>query len=390
VDPISTQVFPRVSPVNGEKLPGVAAGNAEDIDRAVAVARRTFESSDWRRRKPRERKKILKQVAQAWLDRKDELAALQTVDMGKPISDPIWEVEYSAEVLEWFAEAVDHLYDEVAPLGWGAQATISREPVGVVGAITPWNYPILMPTVKLAPALASGNAMVLKPADQTPLVALRLAEIATEAGLPAGVLNVVPGTGEAAGDALARHMDVDAIGFTGSTAVGRMILRSAAESNLKKVQLELGGKSPSVVLADAADLATVASRTAASIFGNVGQMCDATSRLVVHESLVDEVVAHMREAATEWQAGDPFDPDTPVGAMVDERQMNRVLDCIAVGQEEGAIVAVGGRRVREESGGYFIEPTVLRGVTNDMRVAREEIFGPVLSVISFSIVARDR
>jgi len=304
--------------------------------------------------------------------------------MGKPWTFAVWEVEYSALVIEWFAEAIDHLYGEVAPLGESAHGTLTREPAGVAAAITPWNFPLLMPAAKLAPALASGNSVVLKPAEQSPLAALRLAELATEAGLPDGIFNVVPGLGQVAGKALAIHMDVDALGFTGSTAVGRLMMKYAADSNLKKVSLELGGKSPSVVLADASDLAMVAEHTAASIFGNAGQMCDASSRLIVHADVADEVVENLSREAAGWQPGDPFDEETKMGAIVDQNQLERVLGYIETGRGEGATIAQGGRRVREESGGLFVEPTVLSGVSNEMRVAREEIFGPVASVIVFT------
>ena len=228
VDALSAETFARVTPVNGEPLPSIASCTEADVDRAVASARRAFESSDWRRRSPRERKRVLQRLSVLMLEHKSEIAALITADMGKPIAAATWEVEFSAEVFEWFGESVDHLYGQVAPLGQDAHATITREPIGVAAAVTPWNFPLLMPSVKLAPALASGNAVVLKPAEQSPLAALRLAELATEAGLPDGVLNVITGLGETAGKSLALHMDVDALGFTGSTSVGRLIMKYAA------------------------------------------------------------------------------------------------------------------------------------------------------------------
>jgi acyl-CoA reductase-like NAD-dependent aldehyde dehydrogenase len=384
VDAQSDGVFERYSPVTGERLPDIASANSQDVDVAVRSARRAFDVGQWRLRTPRERKKTLHQLARLLRDNSDELATLQTVDMGKPITAARWEVDFSADVLDWFGEAVDHLYGQVAPLGANAHGTITREPMGVVAAITPWNFPLLMPVVKIAPALASGNSVVVKPAEQSPLVMMRVAELAIEAGIPPGVLNVVPGLGETAGHALAMHMDVEALGFTGSTAVGRIILKSAAESNLKKVSLELGGKSPVLVLADAQHLDKVAAKTAESIFGNAGQMCDASSRMVIHESLVDEVLANLSEAAKDWQPGDPFDESTTMGAIVDQKQLDRVLGYIDRGQSEGAMLAHGGSRVRQDTGGYYVEPTVLRNVANTMCVAREEIFGPVLSVITFS------
>lgn len=383
VDAQSDQVVERISPVTGERLPDIAAASVADVDLAVRSARRAFEDGDWHRRTPRERKKVLKAFAQLMQDNHEELGALQTIDMGKPIRSALGEAEYSAVVMEWFAEAIDHLYGEVAPMGSAAHATLTREPVGVGAAIVPWNFPVLMTMAKLGPALASGNSVVLKPAEQSPLAALRLAELATEAGLPAGVLNVVTGFGEVAGKALGEHMDVDALGFTGSTRVGRLMLQYSASSNLKKVSLELGGKSPSLVLADAGNLDKVARMTAESIFGNAGQMCDASSRLIVHESIAEEVVERLAGYAADWQPGDPFDHDTNMGAIVDRTQFDRVLGYIDTGVSEDAQLIVGGQQVREQSGGYFVEPTVFSGVSNDMEIAREEIFGPVASVITF-------
>ena len=382
VDAASGETLPCVTPVSGETLSHIAACGEEDVNRAVAAARRAFEDGRWSELSPRERKRRLLAFAQQLLDHSDELAALMTIDMGKPIASSEWEVGYSAECIQWFAEAIDHMYGEVAPLGPKAVGTITREPVGVVAAITPWNYPLLMPAWKIGPALGAGNSVVLKPAEQTPLIAIRLGELAAAAGIPEGVFNVVPGLGETAGQSLARHMDVDAVTFTGSTAVGRLIMGYAAQSNLKKVSLELGGKSPNVVLADA-DLDAAAQKAAFGIFQNTGQVCSAGSRLLVHASVAEEVVERVVRAAAEWQPGDPFDPATTQGSMVDEAQMRRVLSYIETGRSEGVDVALGGHRVLEDTGGFYVEPTVFRNVNNDMRIAREEIFGPVLSVISF-------
>ena len=384
VDARSGETVDNVSPVDGQVLHSVAEGAVEDIDRAVAAARRAFDDGRWSELSPRERKTVLLRFADLLREHTEELAALITADMGKPISVSNGEVGYSANTLQWMAEAIDHMYGEVAPLGPSRLGFITREPVGVVGAIVPWNYPLLMPIWKIGPALASGNTMVLKPAEQSPLIAIRIAELASEAGIPDGVFNVVPGQGEVAGRALAEHMDVDAITFTGSTAVGRLIMSYAASSNLKKTSLELGGKSPNIVLADAGDVQAVAASTAAAIFGNSGQVCDASSRLIVHESVADEVVAAISEQARSWQPGDPFDPGTAMGTIVDQTQMERVLDYIDSGRSEGAAVATGGSRALEETGGFYVEPTVLSSVSNEMRVAREEIFGPVLSVITFA------
>jgi acyl-CoA reductase-like NAD-dependent aldehyde dehydrogenase len=381
VETASTETIRNISPGTGETLVELVAGGQEEVDRAVRSARAAFES--WSQLPPRSRKDILLRFAALVADHTEELAALMTADMGKPIDDARGEVAYSARNIQWMAEAVDKVYGDVAPVGPDAFAVITKEPLGVVAAIVPWNYPLLMAVWKIAPALASGNTVVLKPAAQASLVNLRLAELGTAAGLPDGVLNVVPGRGDVAGKALALHMDVDAVTFTGSTSVGRLIMQYAAQSNLKRVSLELGGKSPSIVLADVEDLDTVAKYTAGAIFVNSGQMCDASSRLIVHESIAESLVEKIREAAAEWQPSDPFVPGTKMGPMVDERQMNTVLEYIGAGKAEGATVAFGGRRTREETGGYYIEPTVLTGVSSDMRVAREEIFGPVLSVLTF-------
>lgn len=379
----SGETFECISPVSGVKLNSVAACASVDVDRAVAAARRAFEAGVWRDLSPRERKNALIRFADKFLEHREELAALMSIDVGKPISSSLWEVDESAANLKWYAEALDHLYGDVAPLGPSAVGTITREPVGVVAAITPWNYPLLMPTWKFGPALGTGNSVIVKPAEQSPLVMIRIAELAGAAGIPDGVFNVVTGIGEQAGQALARHMDVDAVTFTGSTAVGQLIMGYAAQSNLKKVSLELGGKSPNVVLADAADLDAVAKKAAFGVFQNTGQVCSAGSRLIVDRRIADDLVARVIKAADDWQPGDPFDPVTTNGSMVDETQMNRVLSYIDIGRSEGATVELGGNRVLESTGGFFIEPSILCRVDNGMRVAQEEIFGPVLSVITF-------
>jgi acyl-CoA reductase-like NAD-dependent aldehyde dehydrogenase len=380
VDAAGGETLPCISPITGEVVASVAAGSTQDVDRAVAAARRAFEDGRWSDRSPRERKKVLLRFAELIEAHTEELAALMTIDVGKPISSARGEVAGSVSHVQWMAEAADHLYGQVAPLGPDVLATITYEPVGVVGAIVPWNYPLLMPIWKIAPALASGNTIVVKPAEQSPLVSIALGRIAAEAGIPDGVLNVVPGRGEIAGRALAEHMDVDAIGFTGSTEVGRLIMRYAAESNLKKVALELGGKSPNIVLADAENLDVVAAHSAAGIFANTGQVCDAASRLIVDAAVADDVVAGIVAATANWTPGNPFDPNTTMGSMVDQAQMERVLGYVDIGRAEGAEIAAGGNRTREETGGFYVEPTVLR-TDASMRVAREEIFGPVLSVI---------
>jgi len=380
----SGETFDCVNPANGELIAKVAACGAPDVDAAVASARRAFEGGAWSRRAPAARKKVLLRFAELIRSHREELALLETTDMGKPISDSMKvDIPAAANSIAWFGEAIDKVYDEVAPTAHETLATITREPAGVVGAIVPWNFPLLMASWKLGPALATGNSVVLKPSEKSPLTAIRVAELAIEAGLPEGVLNVVPGFGQTAGEALALHMDVDCVAFTGSTRVGRKMLEYAGRSNMKRVWLECGGKAPNVVLGDVADLERAATAAAFGIFFNQGEMCSAASRLIVHESLKDAMLEKIVAVGKAMAPGDPLDPTTRLGAIVDEVQLKTVMGFIESGRQEGANVALGGNRVRQESGGYFVEPTVFEGVTPRMKIAREEIFGPVLSTITF-------
>jgi acyl-CoA reductase-like NAD-dependent aldehyde dehydrogenase len=382
VDAASGKTFETINPATGRVLAQVAEGDAEDVDRAVKAARRAFEDRRWAGQPPAARKAVLLKLAELVRENAAELAALETLDMGKPVAlSGQVDVPNVAKTFQYYAEAVDKFYGEVAPTADSVLATITREPLGVVGAVVPWNFPLLMAAWKLAPALATGNSVVLKPAEQSPLSAIRLAELALEAGIPEGVFNVVPGFGPTAGKALGLHMDVDALVFTGSTAVGKLFLQYAGQSNMKRVALECGGKSPNVVLADAPDLDAAARAAAAGIFFNQGEVCTAGSRLIVEETVREELIGRIIERARAFAPGDPLDPATRLGAMVDEAQMQRVLDYIEAGRREGASLRTGGNRVREETGGYFLEPTLFDGVANTMRIAREEIFGPVLSVI---------
>jgi acyl-CoA reductase-like NAD-dependent aldehyde dehydrogenase len=381
---ISGATFPCLSPIDGRELASVAAGDTRDIDAAVAVARATFERGDWAHQPPAARKRVLQQFADLIEAATQELALLETLDMGKPIADALnVDVPATARCMRWYGEAIDKIYGEIAPTSRDSLALISREPVGVVGAIVPWNFPMIMAAWKIAPVLAAGNSLVLKPSEKSPLSALRLAELALEAGIPPGVFNVVPGFGHTAGKALALHMDVDAIAFTGSTATGKLVAEYAAQSNLKRVSLECGGKSPNIVMADYPDLKRAARAAAGAIFFNQGEMCSAGSRLLVQEGIRDALLEEVVAIAKSLPPGDPLDPNTKLGALVDEPQTQRVLGYITAGREEGARVAVGGTRVREASGGCYIEPTVFAGVRPDMRIAREEIFGPVLAAITF-------
>jgi gamma-glutamyl-gamma-aminobutyraldehyde dehydrogenase len=376
--------FDTTSPIDGRVLCAVARGGGADIDAAVQAARRSFERGDWSRQSPAARKRVLLRFAEGVMAARDELALLETLDVGKPIRDSrAVDVPAAARCLAWYAEAIDKVYGEIAPTGPEALALVTREPVGVVGAIVPWNYPMLMAAWKIGPALAAGNSLVLKPSEKSPLTALRLAEIALEAGLPPGVFNVVPGFGAEAGEALALHMDVDALGFTGSTRTGRRMLEYAGRSNLKRVFNELGGKSAFLVFDDCADPARAARTAATSVFYNQGQSCNAPTRVLVHESLADEFVARVCAEAPKRAPGDPLDAGTLTGAVVDETQLRTVLGYVETGVREGARLAAGGKRVREETGGCFVEPTVFDGVSHQMTIAREEIFGPVISILRF-------
>ncbi|WP_293577669.1 aldehyde dehydrogenase [Phaeobacter sp.] len=382
VPAVSGETFAAINPATGKKLTDVARGSAADIDRAVASARAAFEDGRWSRKTPGERKEVLLRLAQLIRDNLTELALLDTLDMGKPISETVnVDVPGSAMFFQWHAEAVDKLYDEIAPTGGRDVAMVRRMPLGVVGAVVPWNFPLDMATWKLAPALATGNSVVLKPAEQSPLSALFLAELAKEAGLPDGVLNVVPGFGEDAGQALGRHPDVDCLVFTGSTAVGKLFQRYAGESNMKQVWLETGGKSPNLIFADA-DLDKAADMAAFGIFFNQGEVCSANSRLLVQKDIAEVFIAKLKTRAEAIKQGDPLDPETTMGAMVDAQHATRVASYLAVGKEDARLVT-GGNRITIGSSDAFVQPTIFADVPAHSRIVREEIFGPVLAVQTF-------
>jgi acyl-CoA reductase-like NAD-dependent aldehyde dehydrogenase len=381
---LSGQTFDSVSPIDGRRLAPVARGQTEDVNAAVASCRKAFDDGRWANQAPASRKKVLQRFAEKIVAAKDELALLETLDMGKPIRYSLAvDVGATARCIAWYAEAVDKVYDEIAPTSRSALALIQREPMGVVGAIVPWNYPMIMAAWKLGPALAAGNCVVLKPSEKSPLTALRLAELALDAGLPEGVFNVVPGYGHEAGEALALHLEVDAIGFTGSTRVGRKMLEYAGRSNLKRVYNELGGKSAFIVFDEFADIERAAQTVAGSMFFNQGESCNAPSRAFVQRSIADRFVELVAKEAPKYQPDDPLNAATEMGAIVDPAQLKTVLGYIEAGRTEGARVACGGAQARIDSGGCFVQPTVFDGVTNTMRIAREEIFGPVMSVIRF-------
>jgi gamma-glutamyl-gamma-aminobutyraldehyde dehydrogenase len=384
VDAASGKTFDCISPIDGRVICAVAECESEDIDRAVVVARRAFDSGAWANSSPVHRKRTLIKFAQLIERDGEELALLESLDMGKPIDDAI-NVDLAATIrcMNWTGEAIDKVYDQIAPTGHDELGMITHEPLGVIAAIVPWNFPMLMAAWKIAPALAMGNSVLLKPSEKSPLTALRLAELAMEAGIPAGVLNVLPGFGKGAGEPLALHMDVDGLVFTGSTAIGKHLMQCAGRSNLKRAYMECGGKSPNIVFADAPDLQAAAAAAASGIFYNQGEVCTAASRLLVERSIKDEFLARVIAAGRNMQPRHPFEPGAPMGAMVDQMQMERVLDYIDQGSAEGAKLALGGKQVMIDTGGFYIEPTVFDNVSPDMSISREEIFGPVLSAIAF-------
>ncbi len=380
----SGETFDDISGRDGARIAQVANGGPEDVDRAVAAARASFDDRRWSDQAPVARKRVLLKLAGLVREHREELALLESLDVGKPISDTMGvDVPSCANTLQWYAETIDKTYGDVGPTAPNALSMVTREPIGVVAAIVPWNYPLIITAWKLGGALATGNSVVLKPASQSPLSALRLAELAAEAGLPDGVLNVVTGPGAVIGDALARHPGVDKIAFTGSTEVGLSLLRAVGGSDVKAISLELGGKSPQIVLADVGDLATAAETIGWGIFYNSGQTCNAGSRLIVHRSVREELVERIAAFGAGVAPGEPLDPATKLGSIVDERQLDRILGYVTLGRDEGATVVSGGERVLEETGGYYVPPTILDGVDNGWRVAREEIFGPVLTVTEF-------
>ncbi len=386
VDAATGATLDTFEPGAGTVLAAVADCGVADVERATAAARAAFEKGSWRKLAPASRKTVLLRFADLVEAHASELAFLDAVNAGKPISDcEQIDLPDVVATLRWYAESLDKLFDKVSPTGPENLALIVREPIGVVAAVLPWNFPTSTLAWKIGPALAAGNSIVVKPPEQAPLSTIRMAQLAAEAGLPDGVFNVVPGRGEVAGRALGLSHDVDAVTFTGSTEVGRHFLRYAADSNLKRVVLECGGKSPQIVMADAArDLPYVAAQLANAAFWNTGQNCTAGSRILVERSIRDEVVEALAATAAGLKVGDPLDHDTRLGAIIEPEALARILRYIDEAGGAGATVAFGGRRILEETGGWFVQPTILDNVTPDMAVAREEIFGPVVSMITFA------
>jgi acyl-CoA reductase-like NAD-dependent aldehyde dehydrogenase len=384
VDSVQGGTFPTINPATGEVLATVAEASGEDVDLAVKAARQAFESPPWRTMSAADRGRLLWKVGELIAEHADELAELESLDCGKPIAESAKiDVPMAVDCWQYFAGWPTKIHGETIPVAGPYLNYTLREPLGVVGQIIPWNFPLLLLSHKLAPALACGNTVILKPAEQTPLSALRVGELLCEAGLPDGVVNILPGSGPVAGEALVSHPGVDKIAFTGSQKTGQEVMR-AASRNLKRVLLELGGKSPNIVFADA-DLDAAVRGASGGIFYNKGEVCTAGSRLFLEESIHDAFVDRLVERAKGLPQGDPLDPKTRIGPQVSEAQMNRILGYVASGKHDGARLACGGDRAHVPGleKGFFVQPTIFTGVTQEMKIAREEIFGPVLSVLPF-------
>jgi aldehyde dehydrogenase (NAD+) len=383
IESVSRRRFATINPTNGNVICEVAEADAADVDKAVQAARNAFMSGEWRQISASRRGELLAKLADLIAQNRDELARLETLDNGKPITESLSDVEAVIACYRYYAGWADKVQGKTIPINGPYLCYTRHEPVGVVGQIIPWNFPLLMQAWKLAPALATGNTVVMKTAEQTPLSALRVGELIVEAGFPPGVVNILSGYGPTAGAAIAHHMDIDKVAFTGSTEVGRLIMAAAAESNLKRITLELGGKSPNIIFADA-DIDTAIANAHNAIFFNQGQCCCAGSRLFVEEKCYDEFVAKTVARAKQRVVGDPFDDNTEQGPQVNQEQFDKVMGYIESGMREGAQMLCGGNRVGEQ--GFFIAPTVFADVRDEMKIAQEEIFGPVLSIIKFKDV----
>lgn len=383
----SSETFATLNPASGKVLADVAKCGEADVDRAVVAARNAFESGVWSKAAPAHRKAVLLRLAQLIDEHAEELALLEALEAGKPIGECLGlDIPESAACIRWHAEVTDKRYDALSPSGADVVSMITREPIGVVGAVLPWNFPALMLAWKLGPALSVGNSVIVKPAEQTSLSTLRIADLALEAGVPAGVFSVVTGFGESAGQALGRHPDVDLVAFTGSTATGKRFLHYSADTNLKRVVLECGGKNPQLILPDVANLDAVAEQAVAAAFWNMGENCSAGSRIIVPASQRAELVEKIQAVLAGWRTGDPLDPEVKLGALIEQKHYEKVLAHIAKAKEQGARVVCGGRAALVETGGWFVEPTIFDQVTPEMDIAREEVFGPVVCLIDYDDV----
>ena len=380
----SGKTLTTTNPATGDELAEIAACDITDVNSAVTAARAAFDGGSWSQAHPGERKAVLLKLAALLENEVAQLAVMESLDSGKPVSECLAvDVPETIHVIKWHAEAIDKLYDHTAPVGSSAMAMVVREPIGVVGCVLPWNFPLLMLAWKIAPALAAGCSVIVKPAEQTSLTALRVAELAHEAGVPAGVLNIVTGTGKEVGEPIGLHADIDMVSFTGSTATGRRFLHYSAESNLKKIVLECGGKNPAVVFEDADDLASVAANVLNGAFWNMGENCSATSRLLVQEGVKEKLLALMAEQIGDWRMGNPLDPENRLGTMITAEHFCKVSDYLKTARKEGLRIVQGGFTDR----GIYVQPTIVDGVTPKSALFREEIFGPVLCITTFKTEA---
>ncbi|QGY33231.1 aldehyde dehydrogenase [Pantoea cypripedii] len=387
VDSVSGKTFNTLNPATGKILAKIAECDKADVDIAVAAAKRAFDEGVWSKLAPKARKYAMLKLADLVEENAEELGIIESLDNGKPVADAInADLPDAIETLRWSAEAIDKVYDLASPTASDIVSMIVREPIGVVGVVIPWNFPLPILAMKLGPILATGNSVVIKPAEQTSLSALHFVALCDKAGIPAGVVNIVTGFGETAGKALGVHPDVECLSFTGSTEVGRYFLRYSADSNLKKVMLELGGKSPAIVMDDVKNIQHAVEQVAAGILFGQGENCSAGSRLLIQRGIKDRFMKALLAEFEKWTVGEPFSEETRIGALIEEKHMQRILDYIEQGKQEGARLIMGGERLFSETGGYFIGPTVFDDVTNNMTIAQEEIFGPVLSVITFDTV----
>jgi gamma-glutamyl-gamma-aminobutyraldehyde dehydrogenase len=379
----SGKTFTTTNPATDQVLTEITACNADDVDEAVAAAKEAFEDGRWHSLAPSARKSVLLRFAQLLEDNAHELAVLESLDSGKPVREcQNIDVPETIHTLRWHAELIDKIYDATAPVGSGAVTMVVREPIGVVGLVLPWNFPLLMLAWKIGPSLAAGCSIVVKPAKETTLSTLRVAELAHQAGIPAGVFNVVPGGGKEAGEPLGRHPDVAMVSFTGSTDTGRLFLKYSSESNLKRIVLECGGKNPAVVMNDVEDVDVVAQHVVNGAFWNMGENCSASSRLIVHADIKNELLQRMQVHLGDWKMGDPLDPENRLGSMISKAHFDKVRSYLDVVRDENLSVLAGGKTAND----IFVEPTIIDGVSRDSRLFQEEIFGPVLSVTTFHTV----
>ena len=381
---ISEKSFDNISPIDGKIINQVSFAQQADIDRAVNSARKVFEKGHWSNMPPGQRKKILLKFAKLIERDRLELSLLDTIDMGKTINDTYnADLPTSIDNIEWYAEIIDKLFDDISPSSKEYMGLITKEPIGVVAAIVPWNYPLWMAIWKIAPALITGNSVILKPAEQSPMSAIKIGALLSEAGLPDGVFSVLPGDGPTTGKQLCLHNDVDCVAFTGSGEVGKLVLQYSGQSNMKRVQLECGGKSPNIIFADCDDLDAAAEASAYAIFGNQGEVCSAGSRLIIQKEIEEDFIKKVTEVSKKMQPSDPLNPDSFAGAIVNKEQLEKINKYVTLGKEEGAEIEVGGNITMEDTGGFYHEPTIFKNVSNNMKIAQEEIFGPVLTTMNF-------